>query len=145
MCNARHRTRVADADQVAAAHHEPPVGLLNPMLCSLGRRHGDRVLRDVTQGGSDLGTLIDKSPLGCCSAHVGYDGASGLGSVNVAALARSADRRTGARSLQTVQNRCRTHPADGRGSPTVSLSLWTAGAPRSVVALGFGVKRSEDA
>jgi subtilase family serine protease len=83
---------VADADQIAAAHHRPPIGFLNPLLYALGRRSGGGVLRDVTVGNNDLGNLIDKSPTGCCTARTGYDRASGLGSVNVAALARSADR-----------------------------------------------------
>jgi subtilase family serine protease len=83
---------VADADQIAAAQGEPAIGFLNPLLYALGRRSGGGALRDVTVGNNDLGKLIDKSPTGCCSAHPGYDRASGLGSVNVAALARSADR-----------------------------------------------------
>jgi subtilase family serine protease len=98
---------VADADQIAAAHHEPPIGFLNPLLYSLGRRHDSGVLRDITKGDNDLGTLIDNSPLGCCSAHVGYDQASGLGSVSVAALARSAEQ-TYRRSL--VANRPKPKP-----------------------------------
>ena len=83
---------VADADQIAAAHHQPAIGFLNPLLYALGRRSGSGALRDVTVGNNDLGELIDKSPTGCCNAHAGYDRASGLGSVNVAALASSADR-----------------------------------------------------
>jgi len=83
---------VADLDQIAAARHQPPVGFLNPLLYALGRQSGGGVLRDVTVGNNDLGKLIDKSPTGCCGAQAGYDRASGLGSVNVAAFARSADR-----------------------------------------------------
>ena len=83
---------VADADQIAAAHHQPAIGFLNPLLYALGRRSGSGALRDVTVGNNDLGQLIDKSPTGCCNAHAGYDRASGLGSINVAALARSAVR-----------------------------------------------------
>ena len=83
---------VADADQVAAARREPAIGFLNPLLYSVGRRHGGGGLRDVTIGDNDLGKLIDKTPTGCCSARAGYDRASGLGSVDVSALARSAAR-----------------------------------------------------
>ena len=83
---------VADADQIAAAHHQPAIGFLNPLLYALGRRSGSGALRDVTVGNNDLGELIDKSPTGCCNAHAGYDRASGLGSINVAALASSAVR-----------------------------------------------------
>ncbi len=83
---------IADADQIAAANHEPAIGFLNPLLYALGRRSGSGALRDVTVGNNDLGPLINKSPTGCCNAHAGYDRASGLGSINVAALAGSADR-----------------------------------------------------
>ena len=83
---------IADADQIAAANHEPAIGFLNPLLYALGRHSGSGALRDVTVGNNDLGPLINKSPTGCCNAHAGYDRASGLGSINVAALAGSADR-----------------------------------------------------
>jgi subtilase family serine protease len=88
---------VVDADQLAAANHQPRIGFLNPLLYSFARRSGAGVLRDVTVGNNDLGKLIDKSPTGCCTATTGYDRASGLGSVNVSALSRQAARAYAAR------------------------------------------------
>ena len=88
---------VADADQLAAAHHQPAIGFINPLLYTLGRRSGGGVLRDVTVGNNDLGKLIDKHPTGCCTARVGYDRASGLGSVDIAALSQAAARAYNAR------------------------------------------------
>ena len=81
---------VADADQVAARRGEPPIGFINPLLYALKRHSKAGVLHDVRTGNNDLGELIDHQPIGCCSARTGFDYATGLGSVNVGALAREA-------------------------------------------------------
>ncbi len=80
---------VADADQEAARHHQPPLGLIDPLLYDVSRAPRLGVTREVVRGNDDLGTLINGSPIGCCSAHRGYDDASGLGSVNVDAFSRA--------------------------------------------------------
>jgi kumamolisin len=81
---------VADADQVAARHGDPPIGFINPLLYALKRHPDTGVLHDVRTGNNDLGELIDHQPIGCCSAKPGFDYTTGLGSVNVGALARAA-------------------------------------------------------
>ena len=67
------------------------LGLLNPFLYQLANSSfGGLVFNDVVRIGNDLGPYIPGSGgrlLGCCTAGPGYDAASGLGSVNVAALA----------------------------------------------------------
>ncbi len=83
---------VADADQEAARHHQPPLGFVNPLLYDVARALRLGVVRDVRQGNNDLGKLITGTPIGCCDAHRGYDAASGVGSVNVDALSRAALR-----------------------------------------------------
>ena len=67
------------------------LGLANPLLYKIARlaTHAS-VLSDVTQGNDDLGSSLTGRPLGCCSAHAGFDYASGLGSVNLSALAGTA-------------------------------------------------------
>ncbi len=61
----------------------PPPGLLNPLIYGAPRRS---LVRDVRQGSNDL------LGLGCCTAHRGFDRATGLGSVNAAELARLVSR-----------------------------------------------------
>jgi hypothetical protein len=64
------------------------LGLANPLLYQIDRSpEAGSVISDVVTGDNDLGPAIQGSPLGCCSAGVGFDYASGLGSVNVSALA----------------------------------------------------------
>ena len=67
------------------------LGLLNPFLYQLAQTSiaGD-VFNDVEEIGNDIGPYIpggSGQPLGCCTAGPGYDTASGLGSVNLTALA----------------------------------------------------------
>jgi len=51
------------------------------------------VLRDITAGNNDVGTLLaGGKPLGCCFAREGFDRATGLGSPNIPALADRALR-----------------------------------------------------
>ena len=59
---------------------------------------GGNVLFDVTHGNDDLGTLLPAdagggAPLGGWSARVGYDMASGWGSLNMPNLAKRATAR----------------------------------------------------
>jgi subtilase family serine protease len=73
-------------DQALRARHQRQFGLVNPLLY---RSSTSGVFFDVTAIGNDVGTELPPSrkPLGCCAARAGYDEASGLGSVNLAALA----------------------------------------------------------
>ena len=91
------------ADGYAAKPGVPPLGFLNPLVYELGReakagKGGGGALFDVTRGNDDLGVLTPAdagggAPLGCCSASVGYDPASGWGSLDLANLARAATAR----------------------------------------------------
>jgi subtilase family serine protease len=91
------------ADNYADAHNTPALGFLNPLLYEAGREEkagegGGNVLFDVTHGNSDLGKLLPVdagggAPLGGWSARVGYDMASGWGSLNMPNLAKTATAR----------------------------------------------------
>jgi kumamolisin len=84
---------VALVDQVLRAHGKVDVGLANPLLYLLGRSSARAtVFSDVTAIGNDVGPYLPSStgPLGCCTAKVGYDEASGWGSVDLAHLALNA-------------------------------------------------------
>jgi subtilase family serine protease len=82
---------LAIVDQDLRAHARQDIGLANPLLYTIARLPGAAsVISDVTTGDNDLGRSIDGRPFGCCTAGPGYDAASGLGSVNVGALAGAA-------------------------------------------------------
>jgi kumamolisin len=88
---------VALANQYAAQHGQRPLGFLNPLLYKLGASAKTRAgaFTDVTKGNNDLGRLLPPEaggghPLGCCHARVGYDWASGWGSLKVPGLAKLA-------------------------------------------------------
>jgi len=91
------------ADNYADAHNTPALGFLNPLIYEAGReakagKSGAKVLFDVTHGNDDLGVALPAdagggSPLGCCSAGIGYDLASGWGSLNMPNLAKRATAR----------------------------------------------------
>jgi kumamolisin len=93
------------ADGFQAKHDAPPLGFLNPLLYEVGRENkagtGPRgVLDDVTRGNNDLGRLTAADagggkPLGCCSANVGFDSASGWGSLGIPGLAQVGAARFG--------------------------------------------------
>ena len=72
---------IALVDEALARVGRPPVGLVNPTLYALARGSSG-ALHDVTQGRNDA------YDLGCCTATLGYDTASGLGSVDFTALTR---------------------------------------------------------
>ena len=80
-------------DQQLEAGHRETLGLVNPLLYTVARSGaGAGMFFDVTRIGNDVGPDIPGNgrPLGCCSAHAGYDEASGLGSVNLAAFSARA-------------------------------------------------------
>ena len=80
----------ARIDQGLRTNRREALGLVNPLLYRTARVPG--VFYDVTSYGNDVGPDIpgNGQPLGCCAAGPGYDDASGLGSVNVAAFAAQA-------------------------------------------------------
>jgi kumamolisin len=77
---------VALANQRRLEAGAPPLGFPNPLLYQLGGRGGGGALRDVVEGSNNLG-------FGCCDAGLGYDLASGWGSVDAAGLAPAAGSR----------------------------------------------------
>lgn len=110
------------ADNYADAHNTPALGFLNPLLYEAGREQmagktGGKVLLDVMHGNNDLGKLLPADagggkPLGGWSARVGYDMASGWGSLNMPNLAKRATARFEAAELR-AQNEAR-HAAEAR-------------------------------
>jgi subtilase family serine protease len=79
-------------DQELRMHKRQDLGLANPMIYSAGRGSArTSVFSDVLGIGNDVGPFITPfKALGCCTASVGYDMASGWGSVNVASFANLA-------------------------------------------------------
>jgi kumamolisin len=80
-------------DQDLRQHQQQSLGLVNPLLYSLGKNPvaNPLVFSDVTVGSNDVGPFIGNDvPLGCCTAAVGFDDASGWGSVNLGNLANAA-------------------------------------------------------
>ena len=82
---------LAIVDQDLRAHARQDIGLANPLLYTVAHLpSGSSIISDVTTGDNDLGQSVDGRPFGCCTATPGFDAASGLGSVNVGALASAA-------------------------------------------------------
>ena len=76
---------IALVDQALLAQDKEYLGFLNPLLYAVGAK--PPLFNDVTRIGNDVGpSLPGGGPLGCCTAHTGYDEASGLGSINMAVL-----------------------------------------------------------
>jgi len=77
-------------DQDLHRHAREMLGFMNPLLYGIySTSQRASVFSDVITGGNDLGPyILDGAlrPLGCCSARVGFDAASGLGSIDLAAL-----------------------------------------------------------
>ena len=76
-------------DQRLRSAGRRPLGLVNPLLYSVARSPAAAsTFYDVTAIGNDVGTDIPGNgrPLGCCTAGIGYDQASGLGSLNLASF-----------------------------------------------------------
>jgi hypothetical protein len=83
---------VALVDQELRTHGRQDVGLANPLLYKLEKLPGAAgAISDVVTGSDDLGSSLRGKALGCCSAHAGFDYASGLGGVNLAALSAAAN------------------------------------------------------
>jgi kumamolisin len=82
-------------DQRLQAAGHADLGLVNPLLYSLGRSSdGAAVFSDVTLGGNDVFPFVPGGKaLGCCNAGAGFDVASGWGSVNVTNFAAVAVAR----------------------------------------------------
>jgi kumamolisin len=81
---------VADADQALRKAGRNGVGFANPLLYAIGKSSSaGSVFSDVTKGSNDL-FATKGDPLGCCTATAGYDNASGIGQVNVAAMTTAA-------------------------------------------------------
>lgn len=79
---------VALVEQDLRQHGRKAIGFMNPLLYGLARTD-PRVFSDVTAYGNDVGPFIpggNHGPLGCCTATVGFDPASGWGSVDLAQL-----------------------------------------------------------
>ena len=79
-------------DAELRTHGYPNLGFVNPLLYKIARsklRHA--VFRDVRLGSNDV---FAGRGVGCCSATRGFDPASGLGSVNIGALAFAAGVET---------------------------------------------------
>ena len=110
------------ADNYADAHNTPALGFLNPLLYEAGREQmdgktGGKVLLDVIHGNNDLGRVLPADagggkPLGGWSARIGYDMASGWGSLNMPNLAKRASARFEAANLR-AQAEAR-HAAEAR-------------------------------
>jgi kumamolisin len=81
---------VALVDQELASNGYATVGDVDTLLYAVGESPvAAQVFNDILGIGNDIGPFIPGfagQPLGCCTATTGYDQASGLGSVNVAAL-----------------------------------------------------------
>ena len=79
---------VALVDQDLRRHERESMGFMNPLLYRFGQTRPG-LFSDVTAYGNDVGPYIrggNYQPLGCCTATVGFDSASGWGSVNLAEL-----------------------------------------------------------
>ena len=78
-------------DQLLREHGRQNLGLANPLLYEIDSHYASSgVISDVTINNNDLGSYIpagNHRPLGCCSAELGFDLASGLGSVDLGRLA----------------------------------------------------------
>ncbi len=79
-------------DQDLREHGRQALGFANPLLYRLGAgAQSASVFDDVTSGGNDVGPFLSPAaPLGCCGATLGYDDASGWGSVILPGLAAAA-------------------------------------------------------
>jgi subtilase family serine protease len=79
---------LALVDQALRKAHRQDVGLANPLLYAIDRSpSAASVISDIVANNNDLGQTLINRPLGCCTAGPGFDEASGLGSVNLGALA----------------------------------------------------------
>jgi subtilase family serine protease len=94
-------------------------GFLAPVLYELQRTGGAGVLRDVTEGTNDIWGKV-----GCCTAVAGYDEASGLGSLQFAALATALGNPTA---------RLVASPASGDAPLLVTLDASSSSTPGGAI------------
>jgi hypothetical protein len=79
-------------DQELRSRGQENLGFANPLLYRIARSTTAAfTVSDVISGTNNLSGEVFGTALGCCSARLGYDDASGLGSVNLAGLATAAD------------------------------------------------------
>ncbi|MBV9819843.1 MAG: S8/S53 family peptidase [Solirubrobacterales bacterium] len=84
---------LADVDEALAHLGRRSLGLANPVFYRIHRGpYRSAVFYDVTRFNNDYFELLTggRVSLGCCDARYGYDTASGLGTVNLSALATAA-------------------------------------------------------
>jgi len=82
---------VALVDQVLRSRRRQQLGSANSLLYKIARSAASgSVFSDVTANSNNLGPYIGRRVLSCCNAGVGFDYASGIGSVNLASLAFTA-------------------------------------------------------
>jgi subtilase family serine protease len=78
-------------DEELQSRGQENVGFANPLLYKVARSAAAALtISDVITGSNDVSGSVFGRALGCCSAAVGYDEASGLGSVNLSGLATAA-------------------------------------------------------
>ncbi|MDQ6744682.1 MAG: S53 family peptidase [Actinomycetota bacterium] len=134
---------VALVDQDLHRHQRQFLGFMNPLLYSIGGSPDPfAVFSDVTAFGNDVGPYIPGSggkPLGCCSAHAGFDAASGFGSVKLTALDAVAEAvlpRTGDISVSIPRGQ---HPLRRRAlRARVHCSLGCTAYAFALVSYGTG-------
>lgn len=106
-------------DQLLREHGLQPLGLANPLIYKLAEAPpgGAAVVDDVTQGSNDVGPFIrsDGDPLGCCTAGVGFDEASGWGGIDLARFAADAQAAQGKLAAVTMVVPSRQHPLAAHG------------------------------
>ncbi len=87
---------LALANQASRTFGQRRLGLINPLIYRLGAgKRAAKVFTDVRKTGNDVGTAYPQNvnhsqPLGCCTAGVGYDMASGWGSLRFPKFLRAA-------------------------------------------------------
>ncbi|HEY2319555.1 MAG TPA: S53 family peptidase [Solirubrobacteraceae bacterium] len=78
---------LALVDQALRKSHHQDIGLANPLLYGIAHStSAPNVISDVIANDNDLGGGLIGRPFGCCTATVGFDAASGLGSINLSGL-----------------------------------------------------------
>ncbi len=129
---------LAIIDQKLKAAGKQPLGLVNPLLYSISRSHVPGVFADVTQFGNDVGLDIgNHKALGCCTARAGYDEASGLGSVDLTALAAAAVARQPPVATVRVSVPASQHPVGANAiKATVTCSDQCVTGAYALVSIG---------
>ncbi len=85
---------LAVIDEALRKSGRQDIGLANPLFYKIARTPlSPQVFKDVTTGDNDLFNLVTNGArnVGCCSATVGFDAASGLGGVSLSDLSFAAN------------------------------------------------------